>query len=229
MNNKKIILSSILLSTGLCLTGCEEKAQDFIDDLKLTKEDFDLENIELLEYKELELKDINDGNTNEHSLNGYHAIKFNSKSSNYFITDERLLNDDEFNIGKLFNYQTLIHNDSGVYFKDYEFKPNTYNGRSIKVYEEEVSFNSYSYNNKENALKLFLTLENEIRETLQDVLLEENIDEITKFIKNEVYKSKNVDENYTSIKISDKILLTYSFNYYEDGNYSTTSLNLKNI
>ena len=230
MNNKKIILSSILLSTGLCLTGCEEKTQDFIDGLKSTKEDFNLEDIELLEYKELEIKDTNDENIYEHSLSGYHAIKYNSKSSNYFMTDERLLNDDEFTIHKLFYNNPLIDNGSDIFFKDYEFNPDARNGRTIKVYDyKEVSFNSYSYDNKEDSLKLFLTLEDELRKALEWVLLEENIDEIIKFIKNEVYKSKDINENYISIKISNKILLTYNFSYYEDGNYSTTSLNLKVI
>ena len=230
MENKKILLSSILLSSGLCLVGCKENTQDFIDNLKSSKEDFNLEDIELLEYKEIEINDTNKENVYEHSIDGYHAIKFNSKNSSYYISDERLLYDDEFTIDKLFYNHTLVNNGVDTFFKDYEFKSGTRNGRAIKVYDkEEISFNSYSYDNKENALKLLLTLEEELRKTLDWVLLEENIDEIIKFIKNEIYKSKDLNENYISIKISNKILLTYSFTYHESGNYSTTSLNLKII
>lgn len=232
MENKKVLLSSIILSTSVCLSGCGEESQQLINNIASSDKPLNLDSIELLDYKDIKIKDVDIDNLNINSIEGYHAIKYDNQTSSYFL-DSNVKNNlykksnNHLNLKRILNKKTMIETDSGYYLENYDLKYNNRNDRNINVCNKEIIFSGYSYDEKEIALKLLLSLDSEIKDILINILKEEDLDEIIKFTKNLIYKSKDTDDEFINIEINDELRLIYSYTHYENINYTKASINLK--
>lgn len=229
MKNNKLILSTMLLYSSTYLVGCSNKDNTIVKSNISSNKEIDLSKIELLEHENLNIKKLDDENSSYYSIDGYKRIKYDKQNESldsniYLIPGYKV----DLNYGKdilktLFNNKSFKNIDENLYLEGYEYNYNDSDSRYIQIKDNSVIFKSHSYNNNEISLKLILSMEEEIKEFLSNILFEKDIDEVIKFLKNEIYKSKNLDENYTTINLNNNICLQYKYNNYKDVDYSNVS------
>lgn len=103
--------------------------------------------------------------------------------------------------------------------------------RVIKIGGEEdfdgegIHFKTFSEIKNENTLKLMLSMEDKIREVLENILVKEDAEEVIEFLKEEIYRNNDNPNQETNfeVKINDRMYFEYSYHVSNDDKKSTSA------